>query len=209
MKSCVICGGGASIIEGINSNLWEHIKGQDIWSLNWAYKTMPYLPSRELFIDTSFFTKSINELWGLWKQGVACYAKAHPKYKYILDIHSLPTTRFSEQYNEKIYIGEKSLCGFFALSLACKEHYDVIYLLGFDFGSLDGTKNTHYYQGKIDVPSAGVGHPELYLTPEAKVSDWEIYLKEPCKIYNVSPKSRIECFDKINYPTFYKLLENK
>jgi len=214
MKSCILLGSGTSVKEGIESGLWEKIKNENVWSLNWAYKTIPFLPKAELWIDIGFFTKTMTELNNLWKKGVPCYTKEHPKYKNIPEIHSFTTTRLKEQYNEKIYIGSNGLTGFFALSLACKEKYDKIYLLGYDFGVVnqynkDGTKNkfTHYYQNKINVPSGGIGHPELYTTKDAKITDFEIYLKEPCKIYNVSPQSHITCFDRIDYITFYKLLK--
>ena len=209
MKSVFICGAGVSIQEGVETDLWTKLKESDIevWSLNWAFKTMPYLPKVEMWIDIGFFNKTIVELFNLYKKGVICYAKDHTKYKDIPEIHSLVTTRLTEQYNEKVYIGSSGLTGFFALSIARKEKYDNIYLGGYDFGSLDGTKNTHYYQNTLKVPSNGMGHPELYTTKDAKITDWEIYLKEPCLIWNVSPLSRISCFNKIDYPTFYKMLK--
>ena len=64
LKQVVLVGGGYSIVEGIETGLWEKLKQStiEIWSLNWAYKTMPYYPTRECWIDINFFTSSIQEL---------------------------------------------------------------------------------------------------------------------------------------------------
>jgi hypothetical protein len=59
-KSLIIVGGGYSVAKGIKQGLWERIKGNDIWSLNFAYKTMPYLPSTEIWIDKMFLSLNLD-----------------------------------------------------------------------------------------------------------------------------------------------------
>jgi hypothetical protein len=220
MKTCIIIGGGDSISEGLNLNLWDKIKGQDIWSINFAYKTIPYFPSRELWIDVDFFVKNTEELQELSKQGVKLYAKIHGKYTNIPEINSLVTTRLPEDYcgtlaeeKKRYFIGRKGLTGFFALSLAVAEKYDEIYLLGYDFGtpSLADTR-THYYQDKVKelkIESVGIKRPQVYLLPNNQVRpevvDFNLYLKESqIKIYNVSINSNIECFEKLSYEKFFE-----
>ena len=211
-KSCILLGGGASISEGIALGLWDKIKESDVWSLNFAFLTTPFLPKREIWVDVAFFRNNMDKLQSLYVKGVKCYAKKHPKYADIPEITTFETTRDPNESDKKMFISRMGLSGFFALSLAVKEKYEVIYLLGFDWGQIEGEKNTHYYQGKINVQSTGMGHPELYRCPNGaikdEIKDFEIFLKEPSKIYNVSPKSHIPYFERIDYPTFFKLLEN-
>jgi hypothetical protein len=218
-KQCIIIGGGASIGEGINLSLWEKIKGLDIWSINFAYKTMPFLPARQMWIDINFFTKNVGELQKLYKQGVKMYAKSHIRYTNIPEINSLITTKLPENYygvnaHEKktYFIGRSGLSGFFALSLAVADRYDEIYLLGFDFGTPSLVdKRTHYYQDRVNelkIESVGIKRPEVYLLPNGmvkpEVQDFALYLRESqIKIYNVSPLSNISCFDKITYQEFF------
>jgi hypothetical protein len=209
-KDCIIIGGGRSILEGISLDLWQRIKDKETWSLNFAYKTMPYTPTKQLWIDVSFFTNNIVDIQELYKNGVECIAKAHQKYSFISEIKQYVTTReIKESIEKKIFIGRMGLVGFFALSLATKEKYDRIFLLGFDFGLIEGETKTHYYQDTIVVKSTGINHPELYRTNNnviKQVEDFEIFLKESSKIYNVSTKSNIPYFEKINYTTFFNLL---
>ena len=54
--SIILLGGGYSIKEAIKQGLWDRIKDKaDIWSINFAYMTMPYAPTAECWLDTSFF----------------------------------------------------------------------------------------------------------------------------------------------------------
>lgn len=214
-KSVIIIGGGTSIKEGISLGLWENIKDKEIWSLNYAYKTMPYLPKRELWIDISFFTNNTKDLQELNSKGVELHCKEHGKYSLIPEIKKYTTTRLPIEANNKIFVGRMGLSGFFGLSLAIKEKYDTIYLLGYDFGLIEGETKTHYYQNDIQVISSGVGRPELYraenninlIKPE--IVDFELYLKESSKIYNVSLKSNINYFEKIDYITFFQKIKNE
>jgi hypothetical protein len=211
MKSVILVGGGASIKEGIELGLWEKIKGQEIWSINFAFLTMPYLPNREVWTDISFFKNNIDILQRLYYQGVSCHAKLHHKYADIPEIKTYETTREPVYSKEKMFIGRMGLSGFFALSLAVKNNYDVVYLLGYDFGSK--TTNTHYYQDSLNVSSTGVGHPELYRNHHGEVKeevkDFELFLQYPTKIYNVSLESKIPYFEKIDYPTFFSKINEK
>jgi len=206
MKQCIIIGGGVSVKEGISLGLWNKIKGKEIWSINYAFLTMPYPPNKECWVDISFFKNNIDRLQLLCLSGVPCHTKAHPKYATIKEIYCHPTSRDPLDIG-KIFIGRMGLSGFFTLSLAVKEGFDEIYLLGYDFGSVTDDNKTHYYQGEINVISSGVGKPNLYRTgtqPKDEIKDFEVFLKYPIKIINVSPKSKIDYFEKIDYNEFFK-----
>ncbi len=212
---CIIFGGGQSIREGINLGLFEYIKDKEVWSINFAYKTMSFLPKREIWIDRSFFTNNITELQNLYKQGVKCYAKLHSKYADIPEITTYETTKIPQEYGneKKVFVGTMGITGYFALSLAVREKYKTIYLLGYDFGLIEGETKTHYYQDELQVQSTGVGRPELYKAENNRniirpdVRDFDLYNSETSKIYNVSPKSNIKSFERINYLTFFEKIK--
>jgi len=205
-KKTILIGGGASVKEGIQLGLWEQIKNEDVWSINFAYWTMPYLPQREIWVDISFFKSNMNSLYELASKGVSCYAKKHTIYADMPEICTYDTTR--EQGTEKLFIGRLGLSGFFALQLAVLEQRSPIYLLGYDFRDLNN--KTHYYQDDLVTTSVGVGHKELYInkdgSPKDTVKDFDIFQNNQSKIYNVSPHSHITTFERIDYPTFFNHL---
>jgi len=218
-KSVILVGGGSSIREGLEKNLWTRIKGQEIWSCNYAWMTMPYLPQREIFVDIGFFKNNMKALEELAKKGVPIHAKTHNKYKAIDDIIKHNSSREMKCYHGKqalekgvIYYGRMGLVGFFALSLAIAEGYNEVFLLGYDFGvPTNQQKFTHYYQNRLNVISTGVGRPQVYLLPDNKlrreVTDWAVFLKEKdVKIWNVSLISNIHYFEKITYNTFFNMI---
>lgn len=215
-KSVIILGGGASVKEGIALGLWNKIKEAniEIWSINFAFMTMPYLPHRELFLDISFFRKYIIELQKLNKQGVKLYTKKHSNFIQIPEINTYNCTRNINQANDldKIFIGNMGLSGIFALSLACKEKYNNIYLLGFDYGTAEiKNRTTHYYQEKLKVESKGFGRWDIYRDRNGNVNrdvkDFEVFLSNKDKIYNVSPNSLIPYFKKLTYEELFECLK--
>ena len=210
MKEVIIIAGGISVLEGIDKGLWAQIKNRDIWSLNYSAMYMPYLPKREFWTDIKFFTENAEELQILESKGVKCYAKEHVYYDTIPKIQQISCTR--EQTNKlDLYIGERGFVGMLALSLAIREEYDTIYLLGYDFGIKPEDRDkklTHWYQKyNFDKYSTGVGVPTVYLLKDNKthrsVKDFDVY-KNNKNIYNVSLDSNIETFPKISYDKFFK-----
>ena len=123
MKECIILGGGTSLLE-LEHN-WDKIKGKDIWALNSSWKIMPYLPSRVIWVDKSFFNNSYHELLKLHERGVKLYTREPNDATLYKGRDSIVTilkaSRFVEQYenNEiRLFLGQLGLCGVFALSLA-------------------------------------------------------------------------------------------
>lgn len=207
-KNVVLIYAGMSLQEGISLDLWNQIKNMDVWSINFAFLTMPFLPKAEIFVDISFFKKNMEALQKLYLAGVPCHAKKHQVYAGINEINTYETTRNPQEMDKKLYIGRMGLSGFFALSLAIRQGYETIYMCGNDFGSK--TAKTHYYQDDIKVESTGIGHPELYRNNgqvKEEVRDWEYFLNYPAKIINVSPESAIECFPKISYLEFFERIK--
>jgi len=213
-KSAILIGGGKSILEGVKQDLWNKISGKDIWSLNFAFLTMPYLPSRELWIDKSFFKNNIEKLETIYKMGVECHTKRGDIYAGIPEIHTYECTREQHEMRDKVYIGRMGMVGMFALSLAIKEGYDEIFLLGYDFGTIHlEDSHTHYYQYEgLKIESIGVGHPEIYTNNNGsiknEVEDFAIFNTYPTKIFNVSINSNISYFEKITWEIFYEKLHS-
>ena len=128
-KDIVLIGGGASIEEGLKLDLWNKIKYKaSIWSINFAFLTMPYLPEREIWVDISFFKNNMEAIQNIQKQGVKCYAKKHITYAAIPEITTYEATRYPKEIDKKTFIGRMGLSGFFALHLAVKECPDRIFL---------------------------------------------------------------------------------
>lgn len=222
MKEVVIVGGGYSVKEGIEKGLWDKIKGKEIWSLNFAYRFMPYLPTRELWGDLPFFKNNISDLQRLYEAKVELHAKNRPLYHtnlYEGKIHTYEVTPHWNEHEKKVYNGTSlGLVGTFALSLACKQGYDVIYLLGYDFGAKSNTDlNTHFYVDeaqKHNIQSTGLKNPNVFyeggVSIKAQVTDYDNYKTAyQCKIYNVSRDSNIHSFQKITYDEFFSLIEDK
>ena len=224
-KRLVIIGGGKSVIEGIDTGLWDKIKDQEVWGLNYAYKLYPHKLDRQLFVDFNFFRNNQNDLEELAKQGIPIHAKKHSKLQdvtnnYIIQYNSVRERggfrgkdALKQPPEAHIFVGRLGLVGTFSLSLAIAEGYDEIYLLGYDFGPAKlEDKMTHWYQGKVDVVSTGVGRPTVYWQPDAslkkQVEDYQVFSNiEGVNIYNVSLPSNIPNLPKISYPQFYNLIK--
>ena len=221
-KSVVLIGGGRSVLTGIELGLFDKIKGMDIWSLNFAYKSMPYLPSTEIWIDKMFFTQNIKNLQGLHEKGVNLITAYNSKYDKFPEVTTYKTSRCREEYfgakmldSGKIFVGTLGQCGFFALSMAICYGYNRIYLLGYDFGTPSyEDKITHFYQEdveKLKIISKGVGKKDVYYNKEGKIkeglNDYSLYTRENIPIYNVSLRSNINCFNKLSYSEFFKVIK--
>ncbi len=224
MKRVILVGGGYSVKEGIEKGLWDRIKNEHIWSCNYAFMAMPYLPKKEIWVDIAFYKNNIEVLQNLWEKGVELHTKKHPTYAGIVEhLFCYDSTREVKNYHGKqaleknmIYYGKMGLSGMFALSLAIAHGYDEIYLLGYDFGSRSVKDlNTHFYQDTLKVYSTGVMHPEVYRMPnntvkQSEVEDFKVYLNEKdIKIFNVSPDSNIPYFEKVDYNTFFERLKDE
>jgi hypothetical protein len=208
MKECFIIGGGKSVRQGIETGLWDKIKGKDIYGINYAYKFMPYLPTAQVFIDGAFYNKNKEEMDKLAKQ-IPIYTYCSCEVKKGLS----PCTMYAKSVGNKLSVAEmiqsNTLCvsnmgmsGEFAISLAIIKGYERIFLCGFDFGTKSvNDKDTHWYQygfkndEKVDrhtwwnngkkLFSTGVGQPSVYfqVNKTKPISAQEIKLKKDLTYY--------------------------
>jgi hypothetical protein len=230
-KKVIIIGGGYSIKDGITKCLWDKIQGQDVWVLNFGFLFMPFAPSRLLWCDRSFFIKCCKEIQMLYhEKNVDLYCKDEDLYKLYdnenIKINRLKVYRLGDkESDDALFLGRGGLVGFLALSLALREKYDEIYLLGYDFGTFGlEDKNTHWYQEEIkntkfSDASGGVGKPSVYLSiknnsVKPSVLDFNKYLDYKDKIFNVSSfcdnrfRTNISQFPILNYEEFFDRIKN-
>jgi hypothetical protein len=217
MKEVIIIGGGFSIKEGIEKGLWDKIKGKEVWSLNYAYKFLPYLPTRQLWMDTTFFKNNVKDLQALAEKNVPLYTKVHPMYKEDMYKDKIKTYEVTRDWTKRnditLFVGQLGLVGTFALSLACEEKYDTIYLLGYDFGAKNNTDlNTHFYVDDAKgIQSSGLKNPNVYYentSIKASVLNYNDYNSYTSKILNVSLQSNISAFQRIGYDEFFTHLKD-
>lgn len=221
MKECIILGGGTSLKE--LEHHWDKIEGKDVWSLNSAWKIMPFLPTREIWVDKSFFKKSLPELIKLHERGVKLYSKEpvtvnlYSGYEDMITVYK--ANRHVERYTDDItrmFIGGLGLSGVFALSLAIHEGYERIFLCGYDFGTPQANeKQTHVYQNRMEdlrIHSHGVGNLSVYRDKQGTIKkhlkDFDYFLSHKDKILNVSLFSNIHQFKKVSYEKMFDLLNN-
>jgi len=209
LKQCIIIGGGYSIKDGVDKNLWNMLDGRFTIGTNFSYK---FFDSTILtFIDAGFYTAQRSN--GLYKVPLIIGRKLAE-----LDRLKLPNTilikesnKFTRDCRNGIYCG--SLCGIYALSLSIylMGPNTEIFLLGYDFSGSDSKDNdgkdiTHFYQGRIF--HRGIGYTKYYNSVRSnKLFDHYSQIND-VKIYNVSPKSKINTFDKISYDEFFDKLDN-
>ena len=223
MKRVIILGGGYSVREGIDKNLWQTIQGMEVWSLNSCFKAMPWLPSKQFFVDRDFWRHDADDMQGLYEKNVPIVCREMGKLlENRPELTKYPVTRVVSEFNgvdglkkNLLYSGNMGLVGIFALHYAVCQDYDEIYLLGYDFGSSHvDNKFTHWYQSQIpelNIQSYGAARPEVYLHKEPghvneirkDIEDFKLFANLGKNIYNVSMGSHISYFPKISYEQFF------
>jgi len=209
----IILGGGSSVVEGINKELWQKLKGRFVIGLNHSYDFYPD-PTFMTCLDNHFFThknKDGGDVWEDLKKQPLIITKQH-KPKDMLP--NMIVVKGCSCFNRTLFEGayKSSLTGIYTLSLAI-HLLDVgeIFLLGYDFcanGKNKGKDITHWYQGQLQ--HKGIGKINYYHTRNRANNDFKPFLKETkCKIYNVSMISKIpeNIFEKISYNKFFSLLD--
>ncbi len=113
------------------------------------------------------------------------------------------------------------LAGMISTSIAIALGFKEIYLLGMDCCETNG--KTHFYQdlvtnfkeffgvGKVETKNGGSTYRTSAYTDPVKLNNkyYSVFNEHnDAKIYNVSPNSKIEAFEKIDYTTFYEQLAN-
>ena len=204
-KQGIIIGGGHSIKEGIPKGLWNKLDGKFVIGTNYSFNF--HIATIQCYLDNKFFQEQKEKL----KTLPLIVTKPHQKNKLNNQITLKLNSKGTRDLKNGVYKG--SLTGIFALSLGIYL-LDVgeIFLLGYDFSAQGkdkkGKQLTHFYQGKLN--HRGVGKVNYYNTSGRAERDFSPFKGEKkIKIYNVGMDSKIPTFEKINYETFFKKLDNK
>lgn len=145
-------------------------------------------------------------------------------YNNTLELPHSGTYNGKDSWKKGFY--SRYMTSLFCLSLSIELGFSEIYLLGIDCKETNG--QTHFYEGVIDKKIMskcspknkmfrGIGRDENgdYLADPFKQIErvnnhWFAPFKNvKPKIYNVSPNSAVDVFEKINYDEFYKRFENE
>jgi len=209
-KQLIIIGGGASIREGIPKDLWNKLKRKFVIGTNYSFNF--HTSTIQCYLDNKFFEEQKDKL----KTLPLIITKPHQKHKLANQIMLKVNSKGTRDLKNGVYKG--SLTGIFALSLG-RYLLDEgeIFLLGYDFGASGyntakdkKTKHavTHFYQGQLK--HRGIGKVNYYNTKGRPERDFAPFKQEKkIKIINVSPSSKINVFEKIDYNEFFKRLDDK
>ncbi len=232
-KQAIILGGGTSVLEGINSGLFEKIQQKFTVGLNFSHhffrSTILMFVDETFIADQKYSLKQLPLIIGKQDSGAALSTNSY----------LFPATHgYQRDCSSGIY--KSTLVGIFALSfLIYVMDEGEIFLLGYDYGAKKGKGDqgraydhsghalTHWYQeGNLlsvytgqpeQIEHRGLGKVSWYeaLHRDGKHSkpipraehEFEVYRNESkVKIYNVSLDSKIPTFSKISYEQFYQML---
>lgn len=204
-KQIIIVGGGKTIQEGVDSGLWDKLKGKCTFGLNYSYN---YFESTiQMYVDLKFYKNQYNDLAKL-PLVVGQYHNIKNKLDNTIMIRSY--SKYDPTLQQGAY--KASLCGLFALTVAIYLQPKEIFLLGYDYGSdmKEKDKNekfiTHFYQG--DINHRGIGKINYYTARGRAGRDFDVYADSASIINNVSLISTIPTFQKISYTEFFSRLDN-
>lgn len=202
-KQLIIIGGGVSLKEGINKDLWNKLEGHLTFGLNYSYKY--FISTAQFFVDEIFYIEERDKMKDL-PLIIGKYHKKmneHPNTVLVKAIHKYDPTLKTGCY-------KSSLVGLYALSIAIYLKPKEIFLLGYDYGATGKDKKglalSHFYQDEIN--HRGIGKINYYTCKGRGERDFKPYIGHGV-IYNVSLTSTIPTFKKLSYDEFFKKLENK
>lgn len=219
----IIIGGGASLKLGLDLDLFSKLEGKCLLGLN-----------NGLLVYPSTFGY-IGDFRSVFLQQRKLFT-THPLlithyHKEMTKLNPFPTNLFPVQNKKIPFVDELNLLtGLGGLSLAnyLLNGQGEIYLAGFDLGAqpINDKVKTNHINGKLMMVNdnglpithsyshkhAGQGKTTIYYY-QGKGQDRLEMFRElakviTCKVYNVCPTSRIDCFEKIDYHTMFAKLDN-
>lgn len=187
LKQLIIIGGGKSVNDGAALGLWDVIQSKFTIGLNGVADR--FTPTALVFVDQDFYEKNKETV----KEFPLSFTTEKKRGFDAPNAIQLPQTKKFEESSLKDGIFKVTFGGTFALSLGVEFLEEgEIFLLGFDGGSLD--ENTP--------------EPGIYSDKDRQNKIFGRYANlEKVKIYNVSPNSHIDAFEKIDYTEFFQKLD--
>jgi len=234
-KRIMILGSGSSIRQNLWDvpiqwlPIWQAFNNEVVFSLNWGFKFFKNL-TVEIYSDYQFYAAFKEELDKL-PLIISTNDGAYLRKNGVKLSPNVITLQGANEYNgeESWNLGffSKQLCGILALNLAIRLGFGEIFLLGFDANEINGY--THFFQDDgvtghyvyDNQQHNGVGrnkngdyrtgnYNRIKELNEKYFDPFKEDLKRGIRIFNVSPNSAINSFQKMDYSQFYKILkENK
>ena len=215
ISDIIIIGGGKSVQEGIDLGLETHLEHKCVVLTNYAYRH--FKGTFLCFSDRNFYksddlTKNPDIYEELKSLPLIIGLKHNPDLDNVLHSNTVMIKCPKKELRNNC-----PLTGLFALSIAEKLEPKNIFLLGFDWDKRpieeidrknykgESNLNIHYY--KQEIPHRGLGYVGFYENHNPN-NYFKYFKNSKLKIYNVSPNSNINTFEKINYLTFFNLLSN-
>lgn len=203
VKQLIIIGGGKSINLGLQEGLKEQIANRFVIGCNLAFKF--FETTLTCYVDHRFWRQYYDELSKLFLTISRTQASIEPANNLIL----LPVSnqyKGRHSFEQGIYSGY--LTGMFALTIGIQLlKKGEIYLLGYDHRSSydsNGNIDNNFHNDKSLIQRLDYNND---LNKANKL--YNPFIKEKSiKIYNVSPESNIDVFEKIDYQTFFNKLDN-
>lgn len=218
LKEIIIIGGGSSIKEGIAVGLKDKIANKCVLGTNYSFKHFDL--TALCFIDRDFYRPLHMKQH---KDATPDVYEELGKLNYLIiggrrnpDLDNIAHKNTILIPCPKKQLGEcPPLTGIFALAIADYFNPENIFLLGYDWDRRNPAttprgkyyrpttdRNTHYYD---DVKHKGNGFLGFYENhiPE---NYFKYFTDSTSKIYNVSLKSNINMFEKIDYSKMFELL---
>jgi len=220
-REAIIIGGGISIQEGISLGLKDIIKDKFVITCNAS--CYHFNSTLTTCMDIKFYKgrldgininlDHVNKLKSL-PLIVSAY---RDEIKEIIYPNTIMVRESNKYSHEPLKNGFYTHCltGIFSLSLVAylMDYNGIIYLLGMDWSKRtpEEIKNkqiakTHYYE---DIKHKGIGISKRYETNKPDKIYAPFLNEKNLKIYNVSPNSNINSFEKIDYNKMFGLLNKE
>lgn len=222
VSEVIIIGGGASILPWISS-LQPLLDTNFVIGCNYAFRT--FSSTFTAFTDRAFYKPKPNDnnpdiyeelrslplIVGINDNGIS-------EFKLPNTILVKRSSDYHRQHSLRLGFYTGNLTGIFSIGLAAylMKYVGTIYLLGFDWTRQPIPKDKNKYTSTCDmqihfyndIKHRGVGYTSYYDNHNPSNS-LKYFLEPHLKIFNVGLESNINTFEKIDYPTFFKLAGTK
>jgi hypothetical protein len=214
IQQVIIIGSGASINEIIKDpGLVERINSSFTIGINYSH--LYFENNLNVCLDERFLDENLEDVSekGMW---LTTEERTQKLPENVIRMKTHRSLDIQNDLQNGLFIGASGcLSGVFALSIAVNFFHDCdIFLLGFDFGTISNAKDkegkeiTHHYQGEL--AHIGVGRTDYYRDRNKEKYTFEQFGGiNNHRIYNVSPNSNLETFQKIDVDQFKKMLDGE
>ncbi len=198
-KATVIVGGGSSVREGLRMGLWDRISDTQIFAVNYTGLKMPYAPDLACWLDHHYppdIQKAFAELPCLkYSKHLGAYGDTEA-----MNVTNSPKD-FPACLEQNVqFVGQRTISGIFALSLAVWLKCRRIFLLGYDWNvGADGVSD---WYTDASTKKAWLKND---LAPYEDISDHDVFAPH-AEIFNVSPITHIKSFPVITFEKFFEMI---